>query len=858
MGLLQNANAIPSAAAAADFYSYQINQSCRFDGSSSVLTKTWGASATDDDKFAISVWVKGHHTDGTWGVIASSAQSELMSLYVQARSDSDAHAIGYYTGNGGNNAASLALGRDVSAWRHIVMIYDSSQGAGADRLKIYNNGEHWTTGSTTYWGDIDNNGYPDQNTDGGWGLNGNANEIGRYQYNGTGDYYGYMADFVSIDGAASISDFGETKNGVWIAKDPSGLTFGNNGFWLDFASSGDLGNDVSGNNNDWSAAGLSTHDQIKDSPTFNSDSNGGNFSTLNPLSTLGPTFSEGNLRADADTYWLTYYATMNIPKTGKWYAECCTPSISGPDASFPMGIQAADKTEYLGSKTGSGNPQYIGMQTATAGEGYSIYTHANGTYTKKYSNNIDADTTLASAVNDDVYQIAIDMDNNKLWFGKNGTWDGANPATGGSETYAITAGKEWIMGGSASDTEYHIWNFGNDSSFAGVLTSGSDNASDATGYGDFYETPPTDFLALCSGNLPTPAADPASDEGPNKYFQNILYTGNSGNDITVNTNFAADWIWAKSRSHGDNWYAMDSTRGYGGSKNLSSNTNGAEGYNGGDAANMDITTTDTTIQIEGGDWCTNTYTYVAELWKVNGGATSTNDEGSEDSTVQVDADRGISILTYTGTGSAATIGHGLGVAPSFIIVKDRTSGSSNNWAVYHAGLATDPETDYLLLDDTAAAADDSTYWNDTAPTTDVFSIGTNADVNTNTNTYVAYAFANKEGFSKFGVYEGNGNADGSFVYTGFKPSLLALKRIDGLGSWLVSDSARRPFNDGTYRELYWNSASEEQTGADSHDGVDYLSNGFKLKATNAGANGAGNYYVYIAFAKNPFKYATAF
>ena len=136
MGLLQNANAIPTAAAAADFYSYQINQSCRFDGSSSVLTKTWGASATDDDKFAISVWVKGHHTDGTWGVIASSAQSELMSLYVQARSDSDAHAIGYYTGNGGNNAASLALGRDVSAWRHIVMIYDSSQGAGADRLKI--------------------------------------------------------------------------------------------------------------------------------------------------------------------------------------------------------------------------------------------------------------------------------------------------------------------------------------------------------------------------------------------------------------------------------------------------------------------------------------------------------------------------------------------------------------------------------------------------------------------------------------------------------------------------------------------------------------------------------------------------
>jgi len=334
VGVFQNhlmAAAVASTATAADFYEYQIANSIRFDGSSSVLTKTWGSAATNDDKWAISVWVKGHHTDGTWGVIASCAQSTLMALYVQARSDSDAHAIGYYSGNGGNNAASLAVGRDTSAWRHIVMIYDSSQATGADRIKIYNNGEHWTTGSTTYWGDIDGNGYPSQDTDSGWGMNGNANEIGRYQYNGTGDYYGYMADFVSIDGAASISDFGETKDGVWVPKDPSGLTFGNNGFWLNFASSSDLGNDVSGNNNDWTTAGLAASDQMLDSPTFDGTDNGGNFPTLNPLfKHENITFSEGNLKHSTSTNQRGVMCNIQIPKTGKWYWEHLSVAFNYP------------------------------------------------------------------------------------------------------------------------------------------------------------------------------------------------------------------------------------------------------------------------------------------------------------------------------------------------------------------------------------------------------------------------------------------------------------------------------------------------------------------------------------------------
>ena len=832
MGVFQNhlmAAAAASTATAADFYEYQIANSIRFDGSSSVLTKTWGSAATNDDKWAISVWVKGHHTDGTWGVIASCAQSTLMALYVQARSDSDAHAIGYYSGNGGNNAASLAVGRDTSAWRHIVMIYDSSQATGADRIKIYNNGEHWTTGSTTYWGDIDGNGYPSQDTDSGWGMNGNANEIGRYQYNGTGDYYGYMADFVSIDGAASISDFGETKDGVWVPKDPSGLTFGNNGFWLNFASSGDLGNDVSGNNNDWTTAGLTASDQMLDSPTFDGTENGGNFATLGPLwKTPDMTFSEGNLKWTTSTNQRGAMSNWSIPLEGKYYFEYVPLSwgaSSGDDMWIGLNVSTVDFTASRGGK-------------ATC-YGYG----ANSG--KKIDGDGTEDSYGASWGTDDIIGVAVDRVNDTIQFSKNGSFQGS--------AFAIPATADlfpWVGSGGGTSSASGVFNFGQDGTFAGNVTAG-DNA-DANGYGNFKQTVPTDYKAICLANFPTPAADPASEEGPAKYFTNKLYTGDGGSTLAITgLEFQPDFTWIKNRDQADDHCLFDSTRGV--TKLITSNSEAAETT---DADTLKSWTSDGFTV--GADVKVNTSSekYVSWNWKANGGTTSSNSDGSITSTVQVDADRGFSIIKYTGSGSGAiTYGHGLSAAPEFIV--NWRLEASQSRTVYHH-----------LMNDGGAPADQGRIYLDATSTYDTGSGGlwdvsaiTSSTIGCVSGTwmnqsedFLTLAFVGKEGFSKFSYYKGNGNADGTFVYTGFRPAYVMIKSTDVADSWFILDDVRDIDNEAI-EYLQANSSAEGLNH--SNIGIDILSNGFKCRRSSNALNGDGNDYVYVAFAKNPFKYATA-
>ncbi len=210
---------------------------------------------------------------------------------------------------------------------------------------------------------------------------------------------------------------------------------------------------------------------------------------------------------------------------------------------------------------------------------------------------------------------------------------------------------------------------------------------------------------------------------------------------------------------------------------------------------------------------------------------------------------GFGIASYTGTGANATVGHELGVAPSLIIVKNRAA--ADNWAVYSRGDA----TDYLVFNDADGSTDDNTYWNDTAPTSSVFSIGTAHNVNASSETYVAYCFAEVEGFSKFGTYESNGNVSGPFVNTGFTPSWIVFKYIDGAGEWWwMLDSTRDTIN-LTTEVLYVNDAAAESSIGGS-GGVDFLSNGFKIRATNGGINTANTYF-YMAFAEFPFKYANA-
>jgi hypothetical protein len=250
-------------------------------------------------------------------------------------------------------------------------------------------------------------------------------------------------------------------------------------------------------------------------------------------------------------------------------------------------------------------------------------------------------------------------------------------------------------------------------------------------------------------------------------------------------------------------------------------------------------------------------TYVGWNWKADGAGVS-NGDGTITSTVTVSANTiaGISIVTYTGTGVVgATVGHGLGAVPAMMIVKSRSAAS--NWLVYHKGVASDPQTDYLTLETTNAVADNAGPWNDTAPTSSVFTIGDTGWTNTNTATYVAYCFAEVEGFSKFGSFVGNGSTDGAFVYLGFRPAFVMLKdsSVGGVGSnWGMFDNDRLGYN-SFQRDLRANVINAEGT---DNDLIDFLSNGFKIRSTSSGfGGGSGTTYIFMAFAENPFKYSLA-
>ena len=224
-----------------------------------------------------------------------------------------------------------------------------------------------------------------------------------------------------------------------------------------------------------------------------------------------------------------------------------------------------------------------------------------------------------------------------------------------------------------------------------------------------------------------------------------------------------------------------------------------------------------------------------------------NFAGSIQSNISPNTTSGFSVVTYTGAGSAGTIGHGLNAVPSMYIVKIR-SGRTGDWLVYHHAVSADPQTDFLKLNAANAVADESTIWNDTAPTSSVFSVGTEATVSGNSYTFVAYCFAEKQGYSKFGSYVGNGSADGSFVHTGFKPAFLIVKGTTG-DQWYQHDDKRNPSN-LVNKMLIPNLNYVEATSTASV--LDFLSNGFKLRGTDGSHNASGTTYVYMAFAENPF------
>ena len=336
-------------------------------------------------------------------------------------------------------------------------------------------------------------------------------------------------------------------------------------------------------------------------------------------------------------------------------------------------------------------------------------------------------------------------------------------------------------------------------------------------------------------------------DNPELYFQTKTYTGNSGtNAITFDgsENMQPDWVWTKARNYNDDHLLVDAVRGN--TKYLKSHLTNAEQTSSirVTSFNSDGFTLGSSSDING-----NSDTYVSWNWKA--GTSFTNDAsatgvGSIDSAGSVNTDAGFSIVSYTGTGSTGTVAHGLGATPGMIIIKERNNATS--WIVYHHKNTSAPATDYLLLNSTQATYDYADYFNDTEPTSSVFTIDTAGDINGSSDTYIAYCFAEKKGYSKFGSYTGNGNADGPFIYTGFKPAFVIIKPSSYSNSWLILDNKRNTFNPTNTR------LEADGTGAD-YSGLDYtdfLSNGFKIRTSNSHPNNSGGTLIYMAFAESPF------
>jgi hypothetical protein len=529
--------------------------------------------------------------------------------------------------------------------------------------------------------------------------------------------------------------------------------------------------------------------------------------------------------------------------SGKWYWEVLVADVG----QHLLGFLTLDDFDGQKSQPHNKFGSYL-VYTNTSGQGIRYIE-------KSYSN-------ISFSVSDgDIVQFALDRDNRKCWVGLNGTYiesgnpaGNSNPLFDSSDISATNGIFMPVFGTYGAQANKQTLNAGQDSSFVNQKTSGSANATDGNGFGDFYYTPPTGFLSACSNNVPTstdidPAGDDGETENPTKQFGVVTYTGNGNSAArTINGfNFSPDFIWVKSRSGAKNHMLVDSSRG--GDKYMYSQATNAELT----ASNM-ITFGDSdgyVMRDDGTYLNENSGSYVAWGWKCAGGTTSTNNEGNHTCTLQANAKAGFSIMTlanYT-SASGVTIGHGLDTAPAFYIHKSRAS--SGSWHVYHKSLGA---TKALILNSTTPPLTAIGYFANTEPTADVLSLG---NTFAGTGDGLVYAWSEIEGYSKFGKYIANSSADGPFIYTGFRPRMVFIKMgAVEQDSWYVMDSARSTHNQ-IDTSLRWNTTNAEQSV--SHTRIDFLSNGFKIRNNEASLNSTSyDPYYWGAWGDVPFKFNNTF
>ena len=792
-----------------------------FDGAGDYVSVSNPSDIKGLGDFTIECWVRPDATSfsGSRFIMGNGSGQDITATigFMQKGSDGKVYFHGYIGSTAYHPEYSNTVGVSVSttAWTHVSAVRSGGT------ITVYKDGVSQGTIS---------------NSSAVSTPSSNAYSIGRLgSYNG-GYYDGYLDEIRISNNARYTSGFtpsttaftdddntlllvhSDTSNGSTTFTDSSGVT-------------GALGNDQSGEANHWTPNNLAATDQMLDSPT-------NNFCTMNPLAGVsGNTFTEGNTQVLCSSSGSlgTTLSTMNFT-SGKWYAEFYLKVMD--TRGQQLGITGDSQDHSNGSN-------WIGQYS----DSYIFY--GDGTASRKYNNNSQTSYGANWAAGD-IIGVAVDLDSatSTITFYHNGSSQGT--------AYSSLSGTSWVFTYGDASTNINlsefVVNFGQDSSFAGNKT--AQGNQDSNSIGDFYYTPPTDFLALCTSNLPDPAVIPS------EHFNTILWSGdNNATRSLTGVGFQPDLIWLKVRSNATVYHIQDAVRTFGIDKTIGSDTTSAEplsdstnygsvGSVGSDgftvAAGSASGYTLHQINLSG-------RTYVAWNWKAGNATLGTGDftQGTIASTCSRNVDAGFSIVSYTGNGSGgSTVGHGLSSAPEMVIIKNRDDGT-RSWQVYHSALG---GTNYIFLDTTGATGTSVGPWSNTDTTNTLITLGTWPELNQSGSAHIAYCFHSVAQYSKVFSYTGNGSTDGTFVYCDFRPKYVMLKASSISGEhWWLFDTERDTYNVMNSRLAASESAEEKYTV----DFIDVTSNGFKLRTSSVMANSNGATYIGIAFAELPAKYNNA-
>ena len=773
----------------------------------------------------------------------------------------------YYT------QSTTAQFTDTTSWTHYLVVQDTTQATAANRLRYYVNGEELTiaNGSLSAWGGAQ----LDQNRDGYINSSSYLHRLFDGNHNTVTQYAdGYFADMYFIDGTAKApTDFAEDYEGAWVPKAYSG-TYGTNGWHLDFSDVNDLGNDSSGNNNDWTVSNITADDHTPDSPT-------NNFPTLMLNASMEE--KQGNLYVETGRtgYWDGTIATHGV-NSGKWYYEVRVNVGSGDNFRSAVGwaVEPYHMTVPWNQRGTTGDP------SGTMSNNYMKPVWAT-TYWKDGGTN----GTAVAATTGQVINVAVDLDAGKIWFGINGTYhanDGGsdgNPGAGTNESMsgmhdAASRGRHYVpavllRSDGTTGSNNATFNFGQDSTFSAALTAGTN--SDANGIGEFQYPVPTGFKALCSKNIAESSISQVGGEKMSEYFSIVDWSANGSGAVNrsiTGLDFQPDFVWSKTRDAGYHHALFDSARGP--SSHLATDRGEAENtVNGGRLSSFDSNGFTWTVNGSTAQWYNEANReYVAWNWKAGGQPTATNSAGAGNvptsGSIMIDGSAstaalagtiparhmsvstkaGFSIVEYVGTGTASqTLAHGLTKAPHFIIAKRRSA--TENWVVWHQDL---PDEQTLYLNLTNAQNSSSGTWYESGMTTTTFGVD-QAEANGSSATQIAYVWHSVEGFSKFGFYNSvSGNADGPDIYCGFRPALILIKSGSTGRNWILFDNKRKTkVGNPTGVNIFANTAGAETDNSGYN--IDMLANGFKLRGQGGEINTSSEKYYFAAWAENPFKYA---